>query len=107
MQLARDHEAVAAIVALAADDHDAIRLVILFEDELRDGRAGVLHQGERMDTKSLGGGAVDLAHFGSGGDLHARPVAESSIRRKPAGSPITMRWSPTWIASSGGGLKRI
>src|SRR5208283_93950 len=107
MQLARDYKAVPAVVAFAANYGNAIRSRKVLQDELGDGRAGVFHQGERVDPEALGSGAIDLAHLGCGGDLHARSVAQSSSRRKPSGSPIAMRWSPTWMTSSGGGLKRM
>lgn len=95
MQLARDHKAVATVVTLATNHRDAIRVAVLFQNELRDGRAGVLHQRERGHTEAFGRGAVDLPHLRRSGDLHIRSVAESSRRRKPPGSPMAMRWSPT------------
>ena len=35
MQLARGHESIAAIVALAADDHDLLRIGVMRENMLR------------------------------------------------------------------------
>ena len=59
-QLARDDEAVAAVVALAGEHHGLLGLVAL-EDLAGDGQAGALHEVPARDADALDGGAVDLA----------------------------------------------
>ena len=71
-QEARGDEAVAAIVAGAAQREDAQpehRTVVLL-DRLRDSAAGPLHQVDPRDAMILDGGAVQLAHLRGGDQLH-------------------------------------
>src|ERR1019366_1447530 len=116
-EFASHYESIAAVVAFAAENADALRLRVIGEDETRDGRAGVFHQGEGRDAEALRGDAIDLAHFRRAHDLHtcdpddrdpegSVPAVSSSARIvsvRPWGtgkSPAPLGW---W----GGGLKRM
>ena len=72
LQRARHHEAVAAVVALAADDGDAALGEIGIEgfDRRHHLAAGVLHQDQRGDADVLDGAAIGLAHLLGVEDAH-------------------------------------
>ena len=75
-ELAGDDESIAAVVALSADDDDAVlrqRGEGLMK-KIDDPAAGILHQDEAGDA-TLDGEAIDFAHFGSGQDLHGTIIA--------------------------------
>jgi len=63
-------EAIAAIVALAADNHNAMSRCVTRHNVIRDSGTGVLHQRRRRDAELLAAGAVNGAHFFCGNDLH-------------------------------------
>jgi hypothetical protein len=94
MQLACDHEAVAAVVAFAADRADGLE-VEMFAGEVSHSGSGVLHQGQRGDAVLLRGETVDLAHFRSGNDFHDMEgtdcMASASSLASCGGSPRTIR----------------
>ena len=77
-ELARDHEAVPAVVALAGEDHGLLGRVAL-EDLGRHGEAGALHEVPAGDADAVDGQAVDLLHAVGGvqaqqqGLIHPRP----------------------------------
>ena len=93
VELARHHQAVAAVVALAAQDHDAVLAERreLLRQELHHAVAGVLHQDESGNAE-LHGAAVHFAHLGSGEHFHFWTSASlcSSLCRF-SGSPMTTR----------------
>src|SRR5205814_9151897 len=97
MQAARGHGCVAAVVASATDDADRISLRIIPQNVFRHRAACVFHQGERWHSMLRSGDAIDVAHFGGAGYLHASgayaavAAAVASRRAMPPGSPITMR----------------
>src|SRR5262249_8356481 len=100
-------QAVAAIIALAADDGDLFRRREQRERVLRYRPPGVLHQLDRWHPKLFGGDTVDLPHLRRGHDLHyARAAATDSSCDIFAASPITIRLSPARIGSFAVGLKR-
>ena len=70
MQSPRRHESVAAIVSLAAKNHDAHRRGVMREHIIRDGCAGIFHQRERRHAEALAGGAIDGSHFRRADNLH-------------------------------------
>src|SRR5208337_3494072 len=106
-ELAGDDESVAAVVALAAENADALGFRVIGEDETGDRGAGVFHQEERRYAETLGGGAIDLAHFRRGYDLHGSAPTVCSSSRSCCGSPMAIRKSPASMRSSGAGLKRM
>ncbi len=61
MQLARDDEPIAAIVAFAADHGDAIGGRVVLQDEMRYRAACVFHQRQGRHSEAFGGGTIDLA----------------------------------------------
>ena len=77
-ELARDHEPVPAVVALAGEDHGLLGLVPL-EDLGRHGEAGALHEVPAGDADAVDRRAVDLLHAVGGvqaqqqGLIHPRP----------------------------------
>jgi hypothetical protein len=85
------HQAIAAIVAPAADYGDAVRSGPVLAREISHRAAGVLHQRQRINSMLLACGPVDVGHFRCGGDLHFFAPAFSSSSRKRDGSPITIR----------------
>src|SRR4029453_7235868 len=85
-QVAREHEPVAAVVALAAaDDHRAARLAPARTQDARRPCSRALHQ-DRAGRVVVDGPAVHRPHLGGRDDDHApaRRVMERSFR---AGSP--------------------
>ncbi len=70
LQFASGDEAIAAIVALAADNHNAMSRCVTRHNVIRDSGTGVLHQRRRRDAEALAAGAVNGAHFFCGNDLH-------------------------------------
>src|ERR1017187_5281216 len=110
-------ESIAAVVAFAAENADALGMRVIGEDKTRDGRAGVFHQGEGRYSEALRGDAIDLAHFRRAHDLHTcdpddrdpegSAPAVSSSSRSCCGSPMAIRKSPASMRSSGAGLKRM
>jgi hypothetical protein len=80
-------ESIAAVVAFAADNRNALRARKIGEDETRHGRARVVHQVNGRHAKALRGGAIDLAHFRRTHDLHACDPAVPSSSRRCCGSP--------------------
>jgi hypothetical protein len=78
LEQAGDHEAIAAIVAGAAQ-HQHRALVVAFGDRLGDGLAGGLHELERLDAP-LDGQAIGLCHLArreqdvGGSDGHVTPI---------------------------------
>ena len=64
---ARGDQAIAAVVALAAEDEDVDCLPVMALDETGDGGSGVLH--ERVDGDTVGdGAAVGFGHIGCSKD---------------------------------------
>ena len=76
--MARHGEAVAAVVACAADDRGALAVGEVLEDRVDDGDRGVLHQDDRRDAEAFDRAAIDLLHFFRGEDLHSRNSAATS-----------------------------
>ena len=74
MQLPRRHKSIAAVVALAAENHDLLHRAIMREHMLRHGRPGIFHQRKRRHAEALAGGAVDGAHFRRSHNFHAIPI---------------------------------
>ncbi len=66
-------ESVAAVVALAAEDRDAVVLGKFAENEPGDGRAGVFHQGGGGYAEALDREPVDFAHLAGGEYFHIFP----------------------------------
>ena len=107
-QRARDDEAVAAVVAAAAEHRDPaieLRLVGGFDggDDLP---AGVLHQHERRDADLVDGVAIGLAHLRGGQDSHLEygSMAVCSRRQLDAAGfvPTAYCIPPTTVSSTGG-----
>ena len=73
VQLARDHQAIAAVVALAAEHDDALlaERSEAFGQKLHHAVTGILHQDDARDA-GFDGPPVHLAHFRRGQDLHKR-----------------------------------
>jgi hypothetical protein len=63
-------EAIAAIIALAADNNDAMSRCVTRHNVIRDCGTGVLHQRQRRDAEAFAAGTVNGAHFFCGNDLH-------------------------------------
>ena len=68
-----DHESIAAVVSLAAKDHDAARVQvgIIRPEVFGDGRAGVFHQLQAGHAVALAGEPIDFAHLVGGEGFHA------------------------------------
>jgi hypothetical protein len=64
-------ESIAAVVAFAAEDGDAVVAGVFADDEAGDCGAGVFHQGGGGDAELIGGDAIDFAHLAGGEDFHA------------------------------------
>ncbi len=73
MDLPRDHHPVAAVVALAAQHQDALRLQRgkPFGQKFHHAKAGILHQDDAGDAH-FDGAPIDLAHLGRGENFHMR-----------------------------------
>ena len=74
LQQSGDHQAVAAVISLPAQDQDfaAGNVRKFFAQKFGDGRARVLHQFHAGNAVALGGEPVRLAHLCRGQDFHAR-----------------------------------
>src|ERR1700735_3204445 len=69
-QSPRRHESIAAIISLAAKNHDAHRRGVMQEHIIRDGCARIFHQRERRHAEALAGSAINSSHFGRADNLH-------------------------------------
>ena len=69
-QVPRRHQAVAAVVALAAQHHDAPALGQFTQNEAGRGAAGVLHQFQGGDPEAVRGDPIGDPHLVSGQYLH-------------------------------------
>jgi hypothetical protein len=65
-QVPRRHQAVAAVVASAAEHHDPPALGQFTQNEAGRGAPGVLHQFQRRDPEAIGRDLVGDPHFVSG-----------------------------------------
>ena len=81
MQLAGSHESVAAIVALAAEDHNLLGIEVVRENIFRHGGPGIFHQRQGGDAEALAGRAVDGAHFCRSYDFHAILILMTKRKR--------------------------
>ncbi len=70
-QMPRGDQAVTAVVALAAQHHDAPALGQFTQNEAGHGAAGMLHQFERRDAEAVGGHPIGDSHLVSGQYLHS------------------------------------
>ena len=84
VELAGGDKSVSAIVPFSANDRDSRRLGEVLAREIRDRRAGIFHQRQRMDAEAFGGEPVDFPHLRRSCDLHARASArlEPPSRRR-------------------------
>jgi hypothetical protein len=85
LEMPRDHEAVAAVVAPAAGDGDRARDALRLKQP-GGIRSGVLHQHDTRDAVLLDGEAIEFANSLSCQPCHAHqpPVADSSkLPRRP------------------------
>src|ERR1019366_3568876 len=89
VQLARHHQAVAAVVALAAEHHDALvaQRREPFRQKLYHAVPGILHQDDARDA-GLDGPPVHFAHFRSGQDFHKRRATTMVISSCNSPSPV-------------------
>src|SRR5208282_474732 len=94
-ELAGHNESIAAVVAFAAENADALRLRVIGEDETSDGRAGVLHQRKRRNAEALRGGAIDLAHFRRADDFHRVRPCRDLVQRKYPPQRIAKHMAPS------------
>ena len=89
MQLAGDHHAVAAVVALTAQHHDALAAergeapLEVFDDAV----SRVLHQHQARNA-GLDRDPIDLAHFGRGQYLHMRRATTMVISSCNSPAPV-------------------
>jgi len=83
LQMSRDDVSVSAIVSRPAQDRHAARLEAR-PDPLRDGAAGIFHQGQTGKTAGYGQ-AVSFGHLGIGEDLDhcTGTISERLIARTP------------------------
>ncbi len=75
MQPSRRHKAIAAVIPLAAENHDAPGRSMMREHIIRHGRARILHQRERRHAEALAGGAINGSHLFCGNDFHKTSVS--------------------------------
>ncbi len=71
------HQAVAAVVAMTAENTDAACQGKLFTGEGGEGSSGVSHQVDGWDMKLLDSNAVAGLHFAGGEDFHGEMVLDS------------------------------
>jgi hypothetical protein len=93
VELPRHHHAVSAVVALAAQHHDALPVERRegFRQEFHHAVARVLHQ-DQAGNAELDGAPVHFPHLCRGQDFHAFPSASSaSSLRTFSCSPIAIR----------------
>src|ERR1700687_14403 len=69
LEVPRDYQTISAVVSLSAKHEDFARMALGSVDNLatrfRDAAAGGFHELQTGDAVTLGGQAVDFAHFGS------------------------------------------
>src|ERR1700721_2673619 len=70
MQMPGGDESVAAVVALAAENHNPLCFAVIRKHMLRHGRSGIFHERKGWHAVALGGGVVNGAHFGRSNDFH-------------------------------------
>ena len=89
VQLTRDHQAIAAVVALPAKHHDALlaERSESFGQKLHHAVPGIFHQDDAGDA-GLDGPPVDLAHFRRGQDLHKRRATTMVISSCNSPAPV-------------------
>ncbi len=88
-KLARDYHAIAAIVALAAEHHDALlreRSEALHQ-EFEHAVSGILHQNDARDS-GFDCEPVDFAHFGRGQNFHMRRTTTMVISSCNSPAPV-------------------
>jgi hypothetical protein len=88
----RSNQAVAAIVAFTAQDRDLRRPLRGSANELltnvRHAGSSRFHELKAGDSVVLRGHPVDLAHLGSGENLHANSGLETGIKVKSSATQI-------------------
>ncbi len=82
VQFPRGDKAIAAVVALAAQNRDVVRRRKFALDKTRNRRSGLMHQVKRCDTVPLRRGAIDAAHFVGGQNFHCRSSATPCTCRR-------------------------
>ena len=85
-QVARNDEAVAAVISLAAKNDDVLvdESGKALRDEIGDAFAGILHQRGRRNSEALGGEPVNLIHLGCGGEFLMGQIPDG-LNHPPAG----------------------
>ena len=88
-QLPRDHQAVAAVVAFAAQHHDALfrERPAPIGQELHNAMPGVLHQNDAGDPQ-LYRAPIDLAHLRGSEHLHKRRATSMVISSCSSLDPV-------------------
>jgi hypothetical protein len=84
--VARGHQAIATIVAFSAQDRNfrgpGRGTADKFAASIRHASSSRFHKLQAGNAETLGGQAVDLAHLGSGENLHGNSGLESEIKVK-------------------------
>ena len=109
-QTARHHHAVAAVISLAAENHDIARRQIgkVSLQIIRHARARVLHQLQAGNAVALGGQPVHLAHLFRGKHFHGSSIMARSLEKPqasvdpPAGPDLSLVVSYCQQTSIGG-----
>ena len=89
VQLPRDHQAIAAVVALPAEHHDALfaERSEPFGQELDDAMSGILHEDDSRDA-GFHRPLVHFAHFRRGQNFHKRRATTMVISSCNSPAPV-------------------